>query len=102
MKPTTEQIIDWGRTALNETGASIPTEWNMKLLEAICSAAYEAGRKDENEACAKVCDELVTHTQARGDGDATLAAFSCAAAIRARGDALAKLNQAAEDNGEEL
>jgi hypothetical protein len=39
----------------------------------------------EREACAKVCDELVTHTQARGDGDATLAAFSCAAAIRARG-----------------
>ena len=57
---------------------------------------------EEREACAKVCDELVTHTQARGDGDATLAAFSCAAAIRARGDALAKLNQAAEDNGEEL
>jgi hypothetical protein len=38
----------------------------------------------EREACAKVCDELVTHTQARGHGDATLAAFSCAATIRAR------------------
>ena len=53
MKPTTQQIIDWGRTALNETGALIPTEWNMELLEAICSAAYEAGRKDEREAIAK-------------------------------------------------
>jgi hypothetical protein len=41
---------------------------------------------EEREACAKVCDELVTHTQARGDGDATLAAFSCAAAIRVRRD----------------
>ena len=39
----------------------------------------------EREACARVCDELVTHTQARDDRDATLAAFSCAAAIRTRG-----------------
>ena len=58
MKPTTEQIIDWGRTALNETGALIPTEWNMKLLEAICSAAYEAGVAAEREACAKVLDAM--------------------------------------------
>ena len=58
MKPTTEQIIDWGRTALNETGALIPAEWNMKLLEAICSAAYEAGRKDENEACIKTLEDF--------------------------------------------
>ena len=57
---------------------------------------------EEREACAKVCDELVTHTQARGDNDSMLAAISCAIAIRARGDALAKLNQAAEDNGEPL
>lgn len=56
MKPTTEQIIDWGRKALNETGALIPTEWNTVLLEAICSAAYEAGRKDENEACADIAE----------------------------------------------
>lgn len=89
MKPTTEQIIDWGRTALNETGASIPTEWNMKLLEAICFAAYEAGRKDENEACAVIAFNAKTYLEA-------------AAAIRARGDALTKLNQAAEANGEEL
>lgn len=87
MKPTTEQIIDWGRTALNETGALIPTEWNMKLLEAICSAAYEAGVADEREACAKVCedlpaDELITRTEATVWDIATL---DCAAAIRKRG-----------------
>ena len=39
----------------------------------------------EREACAKVCDELVTHAQAKGDNDAMLAAISCAFAIRARG-----------------
>jgi hypothetical protein len=49
VKPTTEQIIDWGRTALNETGDLVPTEWNIKLLEAICSAAYEAGCKEKRE-----------------------------------------------------
>ena len=76
MKPTTQQIIDWGRTALNETGALIPAEWNMELLEAICSAAYEAGRKDENEECAKVCEELGYYAKHGGWG--------CADAIRAR------------------
>ena len=39
----------------------------------------------EREACAKVCDDLVTHARAGDDRNATLAAFSCAAAIRARG-----------------
>jgi hypothetical protein len=39
----------------------------------------------EREACAKVCDELVTHTRALGDNDSMLAAISCAIAIRARG-----------------
>ena len=57
MKPTTEQIIDWGRKALNETGALIPTEWNTVLLEAICSAAYEAGAAAEREACAQIAHD---------------------------------------------
>ncbi len=38
--------------------------------------AYEAGRKDENEACAEVCDEQ--------DHDGVMIAKDCAAAIRAR------------------
>lgn len=82
MKPTAEQIIDWGRTALNETGALIPTEWNMKLLEAICSAAYEAGRKDENEACAQVCDEQMAWGEI--NKSMAVAAGNCADLIRER------------------
>jgi hypothetical protein len=83
MKPTTEQIITWGREALNETGDLIPTEWNIKLLEAICSVAYEAGRKDENEACAKVCDESAN--EAPNSWQFRMGANHCAEAIRARG-----------------
>lgn len=95
MKPTTEQIIDWGRAALNETGALIPTEWNMKLLEAICSAAYEAGVVAEREACAEVCELMYDY--------GWLDAKRCAREIRERGaPALQRLNKAAEDNGEEL
>ena len=56
MKPTDEQIINWGREALNKTGDLIPTEWNLKLLDALCSIVYEEGRKDEREACAKVAE----------------------------------------------
>jgi hypothetical protein len=40
----------------------------------------------EREACAKVCDELVTHAQTKGDNDAMFAAISCATAIRIRGN----------------
>lgn len=43
-------------------------------------------RADEREACAAVCDELVTHTEASGDREALMAAVSCAVAIRARGE----------------
>ena len=82
MKPTTEQIIDWGRKALNETGALIPTEWNTVLLEAICSAAYEAGAAAEREACAKVCEALDDGTYAGGDQPYGI---HYARAIRARG-----------------
>ena len=39
----------------------------------------------EREACAKVCDELVTHAQTKGDTDAMFAAIACAFAIRERG-----------------
>ena len=70
--------------------------------EGTYSQLYRNTVAAEREACAKVCDELVTHTRALGDNDSMLAAISCAIAIRARGDALAKLNQAAEDNGEPL
>jgi hypothetical protein len=45
--------------------------------------------EDEREACAKLADECVD-IEKLGD------------VIRARGDALTRLNKAAEDNGEEL
>jgi hypothetical protein len=58
--------------------------------------AIEAAREEEREACAKVLDEMA-------EKDKLSNYYQVAAiAIRARGDALAKLNQAAEDNGEEL
>lgn len=70
-------------------------EWhkaNAKYMEPVdivdwCREAYEAGRADENEACAKVCedllaDEFINRTEATVWDVATL---DCAAAIRARG-----------------
>ena len=56
--------------------------------------AVRRAREDEREMCAKVCE---------AEGERVDASWvSCAFAIRAGGDALAKLNQAAEDNGEPL
>ena len=56
MKPTQEQVIAWYEQA---NGWS-PEGWDktVKELEAFATLAYEAGRKDENEACAKVLDEM--------------------------------------------
>ena len=58
MKPTQEQVIAWAR----EAGFSMGTQgtWNCifaQMNEAF-ALAYEAGRKDENEACAEVCEEI--------------------------------------------
>ena len=57
MKPTQEQVIALAREA------GISTRWDQepvpwKLLTGFATLAYEAGRKDENEACAKVLDEM--------------------------------------------
>ena len=54
MKPTQEQILQWAR----EAGLHIATDvhWmpiiGLEYLERATALAYEAGRKDENEACA--------------------------------------------------
>lgn len=73
MKPTQEQVIAWAR----EVGfATSWTEAAGEALERFAALAYEAGRKDENEACAEVCDEQ--------DHDGVMIAKDCAAAIRAR------------------
>ena len=50
----------------------------------ICVAVRKAVLA-EREACAKVCDELVTHARTKGDTDAMFAAIACALVIRERG-----------------
>ena len=73
MKPTQEQAIAWAREA------GFATSWTEaagEALECFATLAYEAGRKDENEACAEVCDEQ--------DHDGVMIAKDCADAIRAR------------------
>ena len=58
MKPTQEQVIAWAR----EVGAVTVYDAEVglfgdKKVEALAALAYEAGRADENEACAKLCEE---------------------------------------------
>lgn len=72
MKPTQEQVIAWAREA-----GLVMYDYEHPSLERFATLAYEAGRKDENEACAKVCDELGYYAKHGGWG--------CADAIRARG-----------------
>ena len=56
MKPTQEQVTEWS----NEAGlyASRQTDdksdWKIIYAQQFATLAYEAGRKDENEACAQV------------------------------------------------
>jgi hypothetical protein len=58
MKPTQEQVIAWAR----EAGLHLATDvhWmpviGLEYLEKAMTLAYEAGRKDENEACAEMCE----------------------------------------------
>ena len=79
MKPTQEQVIAWAQ----ESGALIAPlislndiTFSPASLQDFAALAYEAGRKDENEACAALCDEMHLYT-----------GFDCAIAIRARGQA---------------
>ena len=52
-----------------------------ELEEALDSAVLA-----EREACAKVCEELIEHAEILGHNGVLLAAYSCATAIRARGE----------------
>ena len=84
MKPTQEQAIAWAREAgvyhiaPNATGSLI--YMSQQSLYRGFFLAYEAGRKDENEACAKACEDRVDPAQ-RGNFTAL---HRAAAAIRAR------------------
>ncbi len=74
MKPTQEQVIAWALEAGDAEGLS--EFFFHPVIERFAALAYEAGRKDENEACAEVCDEQ--------DHDGVMIAKDCADAIRAR------------------
>jgi len=76
MKPTQEQVIAWAREAGYLPDSFGFGAWDMKEFNEAIALAYEAGRKDENEACAEVCDEQ--------DHDGVMIAKDCADAIRAR------------------
>ena len=52
MKPTQEQVIAWARDSGMELyGLAKDRAKFVYYLEAFAALAYEAGRKDENEAC---------------------------------------------------
>ena len=82
MRPTQEQVIAWAREAeayeTDDPANANERIWvmNDEELQAATALAYEAGSKDENEACAKVCEELGYYAKHGGWG--------CADAIRAR------------------
>lgn len=62
MKPTQEQVIAWAREAGIKRCDCDPRchlqTGGIGCITALVTIAYEAGRKDENEACAKVLDEM--------------------------------------------
>ena len=56
MKPTKEQVIAWAREArFYEGEIADDIEW----FTVLANLAYEAGRADENEACAETAMELL-------------------------------------------
>jgi hypothetical protein len=71
MKPTQEQVIAWAR--------EVELFATTSILMKFATLAYEAGRKDENEACADLCDYIWMHSPVECEG-----ADECADAIRAR------------------
>ena len=76
-KPTQEQVIAWAAKAGMQLDPkdSFADEMYLAVLKRAFTLAYEAGRKDENEACAKVCMAQPINLKARQ---------MFAAAIRAR------------------
>lgn len=52
MKPTQEQVIAWAREA-----GLVMYDYEHPSLERFAALAYEAGRKDENEAIAQMIED---------------------------------------------
>ena len=59
---------------------------NTTDFEAWMLEAWEAGAKNEREACAKVCDDIDTDSMIQNWKSVDECAKQCAAAIRARGE----------------
>ena len=92
MKPTQEQVIAWARKAgVINCDCCLPfwpeedqVNWEI-FFERLATIAYEAGRADENEACARLCDSSIHDTYIEGyTGAKHSGRRECAAAIRAR------------------
>ena len=76
-----EQIIHMAREAgLVRTGDKWvePARWGVTELVHFAALINAAARAEENEACAKVCEDM--------DHNGVMIAADCAAAIRARGN----------------
>jgi hypothetical protein len=71
MKPTQEQVIAWAREVWGDDSGKPWSEAALLHITQLAAIAYEAGRKDENEACAVIAFNAKTYIEA-------------AAAIRAR------------------
>ena len=80
MKPTQEQVIAWAREVWGDDSGKPWSEAALLHITQLATLAYEAGRKDENEACAKVCE-----AECIGFANDDEQLNRIAAAIRARG-----------------
>jgi hypothetical protein len=57
MKPTQEQVIAWAREShMQSHHARDVWAGHIVNLENVAALAYEAGRKDENDACQEICN----------------------------------------------
>lgn len=79
MKPTQKQVIAWARKAGIAKYGLGWTCWDGQL-ERFTTLVYEAGRKEEREACAKVCEDWTRTPETTG-----MELSLCAKAIQARG-----------------
>ena len=87
MRPTQEQVIAWAREAnLLIRDEEVCFYAEISDLELAFTLAYETGRKDENEACAKVAEQIERDIfDAVGDPRVSEFKPKITAAIRARG-----------------
>ncbi len=63
MKPTQEQAVAWAKEVSGVEfpagTAGVKIGMSPEHLESVAALAYEAGRKDENEACAQIAAYLL-------------------------------------------